>query len=70
MIALVQNLHLLLLKNMKEIRQERRASSDRIDRQRNEQRIRDIVSGAIQPKDIDEEREFAGVKAAMTGWDE
>lgn len=45
-------------------------SSDRIDRQRNEQRIRDIVSGAIQPKDIDEEREFAGVKAAMTGWDE
>jgi hypothetical protein len=46
------------------------ASSDRIDRERNEQRIRDIVSGAIQPKDIDEEREFAGVKAAMTGWDE
>ena len=45
-------------------------SSDRIDIQRNEQRIRDIVSGDLQPKDIDEEREFAGVKAAMTGWAE
>jgi hypothetical protein len=46
------------------------ASSSRIDDQRREQRIRDIVSGAIQPKNVDEEREFAGVKAAMTGWDE
>jgi hypothetical protein len=42
-------------------------SSDRIDRERNEQRIRDIVSGAIQPKDVDEEREFDAVISAAAG---
>ena len=40
------------------------ASSSRIDDQRREQRIRDIVSGAIQPKNIDEKREFDNVISA------
>jgi len=43
------------------------ASGDRVDRERQEQRIRDIVSGALQPKDIDEEREFNAVISAAAG---
>ena len=43
------------------------ASGDRVDRERQEQRIRDIVSGAIQPKDADEEREFNTVISAAAG---
>ncbi len=43
------------------------ASGDRIDKQRQEQRIRDIVSGAIKPKDTDEEREFDAVISAAAG---
>ena len=43
------------------------ASGDRIDDQRREQRIRDIVSGAIQPKNIDEKREFDNVISAAAG---
>lgn len=43
------------------------ASGDRVDRERQEQRIRDIVSGTIQPKDIDEEREFNAVISAAAG---
>lgn len=43
------------------------ASGDRVDRERQEQRIRDIVSGTIQPKDADEEREFNTVISAAAG---
>ena len=43
------------------------ASGDRVDRERQEQRIRDIVSCALQPKDIDEEREFNAVISAAAG---
>ncbi len=43
------------------------ASGDRVDRERQEQRIRDIVSGTIQPKDADEEREFNAVISAAAG---
>tara|TARA_R100001440_G_scaffold45727_2_gene65387 strand:- start:2204 stop:4318 length:2115 start_codon:yes stop_codon:yes gene_type:complete len=42
------------------------ASGDRIDRLREQQRIRDIISGTLKPRDVDEEREFEEIKKAVT----